>query len=60
VYIEGIEAAGHHVVAAVGGEKQLPGLVRSSSENAAVPAVQKAAYLNPEQYCEPLRFTRFT
>jgi len=40
VYIDGIEVAGHHVVAAVGldegGEKHLLGLVRGSSENAAV------------------------
>lgn len=40
VYIDGIEVAGHHVVAAVGldnsGEKHLLGLVRGSSENAGV------------------------
>jgi transposase-like protein len=40
VYIDGIEVARHHVVAAVGldegGEKHLLGLVRGSSENAAV------------------------
>jgi putative transposase len=40
VYLDGIEVAGHHVVAAVGldagGEKHLLGLVRGSSENAAV------------------------
>jgi putative transposase len=38
VYLDGIEVAGHHVVAAVGlddtGEKHLLGLVRGSSENA--------------------------
>jgi putative transposase len=38
VYIDGIEVAGHHVVAAVGlddtGEKHLLGLVRGSSDNA--------------------------
>ena len=40
VYIDGIEVAGHHVVAAVGlddtGEKHVLGLVRGSSENAGV------------------------
>ena len=40
VYIDGIEVAGHHVVAAVGlddnGEKHLLGLTRGSSENAGV------------------------
>ena len=40
MYIDGIEVAGHHVVAAVGlddtGEKHLLGLVRGSSENAGV------------------------
>jgi len=40
VYIDGIEVAGHHVVAAVGlddsGEKHLLGLARGCSENAAV------------------------
>ena len=40
VYLDGIEVAGHHVMAAVGldghGEKHLLGLVRGSSENAAV------------------------
>src|SRR6478609_7215589 len=40
VYIDGIEVAGHHVVAAVGlddtGAKHLLGLVRGSSENAGV------------------------
>lgn len=40
VYIDGIEVAGHHVVAAVGlddsGEKHLLGLVHGSSENAGV------------------------
>jgi hypothetical protein len=40
VYIDGIEVAGHHVVAAVGlddsGEKHRLGLVRGSSENAGV------------------------
>jgi len=40
VYIDGIEVAGHHVLAAVGlddsGEKHLLGLVRGSSENAGV------------------------
>jgi putative transposase len=40
VYLDGIEVAGHHVVAAVGldaeGHKHLLGLVRGSSENAAV------------------------
>jgi len=40
VYIDGIEVAGHHVVAAVGlderGEKHLLGLVGGSSENAGV------------------------
>jgi putative transposase len=40
VYIDGIEVAGHHVLAAVGlddeGQKHLLGLVRGSSENAAV------------------------
>ena len=40
VYIDGIEVAGRHVVAAVGlddtGEKHLLGLVRGSSENAGV------------------------
>ncbi len=40
VYIDGIEVAGHHVLAAVGldnsGEKHLLGLVRGSSENARV------------------------
>jgi putative transposase len=40
VYIDGIEVAGHHVMAAVGlgdtGEKHLLGLVHGSSENAGV------------------------
>jgi transposase-like protein len=40
VYIDGIEIAGHHVLAAVGlderGEKHLLGVVRGSSENARV------------------------
>jgi putative transposase len=40
VYIDGIEVAGHHVVAAVGlddtGEKHVLGLVRGCSENAGV------------------------
>jgi putative transposase len=40
VYIDGIEVAGHHVLAAVGlddsGEKHLLGLTRGSSENAGV------------------------
>jgi len=40
VYIDGIEVAGHHVIAAVGldedGEKHLLGLVHGSSENAGV------------------------
>ena len=40
VYLDGIEVAGHHVLAAVGlddrGEKHLLGLVRGSSENAGV------------------------
>jgi putative transposase len=40
VYLDGIEVVGHHVLAAVGldehGEKHLLGLVRGSSENAAV------------------------
>jgi transposase-like protein len=40
VYLDGIEVAGHHVLAAVGldeaGDKHLLGLVRGSSENAAV------------------------
>ena len=40
VYMDGIEVAGHHVLGAVGldagGEKHLLGLVRGSSENAAV------------------------
>jgi transposase-like protein len=40
VYLDGIEVAGHHVVAAVGlddnGDKHLLGLARGASENAAV------------------------